>query len=117
MSRPRFLADQDLNEHIVEGVRRREPTVEFVLARDVGMKDSPDPDVLEYAATNGFLLVSHDASTMPAHAYRRIADGKLVPGVFIAHQLRAIGAALDELVLIWAASEAEEWRNQVNFLP
>ena len=29
MSRPRFLADQDLNEAIVSGVLRLEPTVEI----------------------------------------------------------------------------------------
>ena len=36
MSRPRFLADHDLNEHIVAGVLRREPTLEWVRVRDVG---------------------------------------------------------------------------------
>jgi hypothetical protein len=34
MSRPRFLADNDLNDAIVVGVRRREPTVEFARLRD-----------------------------------------------------------------------------------
>ena len=37
MSRPRFLADNDLNEHIVDGVHRREPAIELMRARDVGM--------------------------------------------------------------------------------
>jgi hypothetical protein len=32
MSRPRFLADHDLNEHIVDGTLRREPGVEFLRA-------------------------------------------------------------------------------------
>lgn len=27
MSRPRFLADHDLNEHIIDGVLRREPAL------------------------------------------------------------------------------------------
>jgi hypothetical protein len=39
MSRPRFLADHDLNEHIIDGVLRREPTLEFLRARDVGMSN------------------------------------------------------------------------------
>ena len=33
MSRPRFLADHDLNEHIITGVRRRHEGVEFLRAR------------------------------------------------------------------------------------
>ena len=117
MSRPRFLADQDLNEHIVEGVRQREPTVEFILARDVGLKDSPDPTVLEFAAVHGYLLVSHDASSMPAHAHRRMTAGKSVRGLFIARQIQSIGPVIEDLVMIWSASEAEEWRDQVVFLP
>ncbi len=52
MSRPRFLADHDLNEHILDGVLRREPAVEFVRARDVGLSDRPDPEVLEHAAAH-----------------------------------------------------------------
>ena len=46
MSRPRFLADHDLNEHIIDGVLRREPAVEFVRLRDVGLGDRPDSEVL-----------------------------------------------------------------------
>ena len=52
MSRPRFLADHDLNEHIVNGAHRREPTLEIVRARDVGMHACPDAEVLEYASIN-----------------------------------------------------------------
>jgi hypothetical protein len=37
MSRPRFLADHDLNEHLVTGVLRREPTIEFLRVREVGL--------------------------------------------------------------------------------
>jgi hypothetical protein len=43
MSRPRFLADHDLNEHIIDGVLRREPTLVFLRSRDVGIRDRPDP--------------------------------------------------------------------------
>lgn len=32
MSRPRFLADQDFNEHILQGAERREPGLECVRA-------------------------------------------------------------------------------------
>ncbi len=52
MSRPRFLADHDLNEHIVHGVGRREAAIEFFHARDVGLHERSDAEVLEYAADN-----------------------------------------------------------------
>lgn len=50
MSRPRFLADHDLNEHIVSGVLRREPTIDFKRLRDVGLQEAIDDDVLAFAA-------------------------------------------------------------------
>ena len=73
MSRPRFLADHDLNEHIVVGVRRREPNIEFLHVRDLGMNDKPDAEILEYADQQGLIIVSHDVNTMPVEGYTRLA--------------------------------------------
>jgi predicted nuclease of predicted toxin-antitoxin system len=72
MSRPRFLADHDLNEQIVTGVLPREPALACVRARDVGMSEHLDAEVLAYAADNGFIVVSHDVNTTPSAAYARI---------------------------------------------
>lgn len=52
MSRPRYLADHALNEHIIDGVLRREPGIEFVRAREVRLDNCPDDEVLEYAAAS-----------------------------------------------------------------
>lgn len=79
MSRPRFLADHDLNEHIVVGIRRRESTIEFRRVRDLGMHALPDVEILEYADRHGFIIVSHDVNTMPAEAYARLTTGKVSP--------------------------------------
>jgi hypothetical protein len=117
MSRPRFLADHDLNEHIIDGVLRREPLVEFVRARDVDMDDKSDGEVLAFASGQGLLVVSHDVNTMPSHANARMASGQAVAGVVMVQQSKPIAAVIENLVLIWSASEAEEWRDQVVFLP
>ncbi len=50
MSRPRFLADNYLNDAIVVGVRRREPAMEFSRLRDLGLATRSDPEALEFAA-------------------------------------------------------------------
>lgn len=117
MSRPRFLADNDLNEHIIQGVLRREPLAEFVRLRDIGLAAADDPDVLDYAAREGFLVVSHDVNTMPAHAFGRVASGAAMAGLLMAHQHQPIAPVIESLVLIWSASELEEWRETVRFLP
>jgi hypothetical protein len=73
--------------------------------------------VLAYAAGEGLLIVSHDVNTMPGHASARITAGELMAGLFMVRQGDAIGPVIDSLVLIWSASETEEWRDQIRFLP
>jgi hypothetical protein len=117
MSRPRSLADQDFNEHILQGVERREPLVECVRVRTLGLDARIDPEILAYAATQGFIVLSHDVNTMTAAAYARVATGEPMAGLFLAHQPDPVGPIIEDLVLIALASAAQDWANQVRYLP
>ena len=68
--RPRFQADADFNHKIVLGLRRREPSIDFLGAFDGGVVGVTDPEALRIAAESGRILVSHDRKTMPAHFAR-----------------------------------------------
>ena len=57
MSRPRFLADNDLNDAIVLGVVRRERGVEFSRLRELDLEDHPDDEVLDYAARETWIVM------------------------------------------------------------
>ena len=94
MSRPRFLADHDPDEHIVTGVRRRAAGVEFRRVRDVGLDGRPDPDVLAYAAEQRLLVFSHDVNTMPAHAHRRMVAGLPASGLPVVQQTAPVAEAI-----------------------
>jgi len=117
MSRPRFLADNDLNDTIVVGVRRREPAAEFTRLRDLSLAARGDPEVLDHAARESWIVVSHDVNTMREAASTRLAAGLPMSGLLLAHQRTPVSAIIESLLLIWAASEAEEWAGQVEFLP
>jgi hypothetical protein len=117
MSRPRFLADHDLTDAIVDGVLRVEPTAEFVRAREIGADRLPDDLLLQRAAAADFIVVSHDENTMSDAAYQRIGHREHMPGLFLVVQGTPVGQVIDSLVLIWAASEAEEWEDRVQYLP
>lgn len=117
MSRPKFLADHDLNEQIMVGVRRRAPGVEFRRVRELGFAERPDAFILDCAAEQGFIIVSHDVNTMPAAAYERLAEGRAIAGLLMAQQTSPSGPIIEDLLLIWSASAAEEWKNQIGFLP
>jgi hypothetical protein len=117
MGRVRYLADHNLNEQIVDGVLRREPVIEFLRVRDVGPADRSDPDLLDWAAQNGCVIVSHDVNTMPAYAYERMAKGATMAGLLMVSQFEPIGGIIENLILIASASDAEEWSGVVAFLP
>jgi hypothetical protein len=53
---------------------------------------------------------------MPAHLLR-FRESRSSSGVIIVAQHLDIGAAIEDLVLIWAASDAKEWVNRVGFVP
>jgi hypothetical protein len=53
---------------------------------------------------------------MPQHFQQLIAK-QASPGLILIPQKLKVGAAVEELLMIWAACEAEEWVNQFCFLP
>lgn len=53
---------------------------------------------------------------MPQH-FRRFIENASSPGVFLLPQNLSPSRAIEELVTIWLASEAEEWANQLWYLP
>jgi hypothetical protein len=58
MSRPRFLADEDLRFGIVRAVRRKAPGIEFTTIVEQGISSVDDDVVLEVAWQQRWLLVS-----------------------------------------------------------
>jgi hypothetical protein len=53
---------------------------------------------------------------MPAH-FARFVAGAQSPGVILLREEIPIASAIEELALIWAASEAEEWINRLVWIP
>jgi hypothetical protein len=93
---------------IVDGFLRREPSIDFLSGFEADLYGVPDPDVLTKAADEGRVLVTHDQRTMLSH-FAGFIPRRQSPGVFIIPQRLEIGAAIDELLLIWSASDSEEW--------
>ena len=61
----RLVSDENFNGDIGRGLLRRHPELELVRVQDVGLMQRPDPDILEWAASQGRVLLSHDVSTVP----------------------------------------------------
>jgi hypothetical protein len=112
----RFQADYDFNKKIVRALRHRYPSMDFQTGHEAGFESLPDEQVLEIAAREGRILVSHDLSTMPMHFANFIAQQDS-PGILLIPQVLPIRIAIEELALIWGASEAEEYANLITWLP
>lgn len=113
----RLMIDEDFDNDILRGVLRRRPGLDIVRAQDVGGIGRSDPDVLELAASQNRILLSHDVSTMISHANARLAAGRSMPGLFAVPQSLPIGTAIDEILLLAECSNDGEWEGQIHFLP
>src|SRR5438477_7694679 len=107
----RFQADADLDGRILRGLRRAAPEIDIRTADDANLAGLEDPEVLRIAADSGRILVSQDRRTMPGH-FARFSEAVQTPGLILLREATPISTAIDELVLIWSASEAEEWKGR-----
>ncbi len=113
----RFAADENFNNNIVRGLRRERPDVDIVRIQDVGLTSADDPDVLEWAAKDGRLVLTHDASTMTHFAYERVRAQKAMPGLIEIRRGVPISQVINDLILLAECSEDNEWARQIIYLP
>jgi predicted nuclease of predicted toxin-antitoxin system len=113
----RLLSDENFNGDIVRGLWHHRPELDLRRVQDVGLEEADDSTILEWAAVNNCILLTHDQATMPDFAYARIIARQPMPGVFVVPDRMAVRQALDELLLIEDCSEQAEWTDLVVYLP
>ena len=113
----RFLADENFNIDIVRGLRRQIPSLDIIRIQELGMAGWEDPDILEWAASNGRIVLTHDVGDMTKYAYARIRAQVPMPRVVEVPDRLPAGRAIDDLVYLIGCSLDREWENQVRFLP
>lgn len=114
----RLLADENFNGRILRGLLRRLPDLDVVRAQDLAeLSGSSDPVLLEWAARDGRIVLSHDVETLAGYAYARIEAGRVMPGLFELRPEVPIGTAIEALEEVIALTRPEEWNGLVAFLP
>jgi hypothetical protein len=112
----RLATDEDFNNRILPGLLRQLPEIDSARVQDAGLPVKDDPHVLEWAAREGRVLLSHDVTTMTKHAYDRVGAGLPMPGLFEVSQELPIGMAIEEILLLAECSVEGEWEGQIRFL-
>ncbi len=115
----RFLLDENQPRWLVAAVRRREPRIDILRVGDPDAPplETPDPDILHYAEGAQRLLITSDLRSMPGHVIaHRAAEGHHW-GVCYVRPGTSRRTLIEELLLLWHASEAEEWVDRLDWLP
>jgi len=113
----RLLSDENFHGDIVRGLLLRQPDLDLQRVQDVGLRQWEDPEVLDWAANNNRILLTHDRATIPDFAYDRIIQEKIMPGVFVIHNRMPIRQAIDEILLLVECSQQTEWSDIILYLP
>ena len=92
-----FLTDQDFNARIVTQLRNRIPDLNLISVRDLGLANTPDPSVLEWAAEQSRIVLSHDINTMESFAQNHVDAGLPMPGLIVVRQQLTVGEALNRI--------------------
>jgi hypothetical protein len=102
----RFLADENFNNRVLAGLRIALPDIDVIRVQDSEIYGFPDPAVLNWAAINGRIILTHDVQTMTKYAYERIEAGLPMPGVIEVDSDLPIGAGT-----------VDDFENQVKYVP
>lgn len=119
MSSIKFLYDEDVREALVAGLLRVEPGIDILAVGDANgpPKGTLDPALLVWAEREKYTLISRDRSTMRDHVIDHLAAGHHTWGVFLLRQQRTWSEIIECLILIWSASQAEDWQDRIEWIP
>jgi predicted nuclease of predicted toxin-antitoxin system len=113
----KFPADENFDNTIVRGLFRRNLKLDIVRVQDVGLSGKDDPSVLEWAAQEGRILLTHDVATITRYAYDRVRQSQPMPGVIEISTDTAIGRVIEDILVLVECSQEGELEGQIHYLP
>jgi hypothetical protein len=119
MSRCRFLLDECLPSSLWRGLQRHySEIVAFQVGRDSApSKGILDPALLEYCERERLLLVTADRTTLPDHIRGHYTKGGHTWGVLVVGPDASLARTIEDLAIIYEATEADEWFDVLFYLP
>jgi hypothetical protein len=111
-----FLADENFHGDVVRGLLLRFSELDIVRVQDVGLRGAADPVVLEWAASQQRIVLTHDVATMTRDAYARVNQGLSMPGLIEVSRELPIGFVIEEVLLIAQCGVPDDFDQQVQYL-
>jgi hypothetical protein len=113
----RLLTDENFNDKILRALRRRLRSFDYIAVHLGGMSGFTDEQLLEWAAKESRVIVTHDVKTMPRHAVSRIAEGLQMPGLVVVPNQLDVGRAVADLEGLFECSAESDLNNRIYYLP
>jgi len=113
----RLLADENIKRALYRSLAGHRPALDIVRVQEAGLSGQADEAVLAWAATEGRVLLTRDCASVSDPAYARVAAGLPMPGVLVIRREFGLGPVIAEVLLIAEASEPDEWKDRVVWIP
>jgi hypothetical protein len=113
----RLLTDECLDGRLTRGLAQHYPEIDCRRVQDTAAFQKDDAEVLEFAARENRILVTHDLATIPVHAMERVALSLPMPGVIAVSSSETIATMLSEIALVATCMEPAEMHERVLYLP
>ncbi|RLC12736.1 MAG: hypothetical protein DRI57_17375 [Deltaproteobacteria bacterium] len=115
----RYLLDENVDSVFRTALLNQEPAMVVWKISDPGvpLKGTKDPEILEWCEENTFVLVTNNRASMPVHLADHLAKGRHIPGILELNANMSLNETVEELTLIWGASELEEYQDIIIYLP
>jgi hypothetical protein len=114
---PKFLADEHFDGKVFREITRLIPNLAIVRVQDVQLLGAKDEFILEWAASHGYVLLTHDAKTMTRHGRERMARNSGFPRMVVVRRQTSIGRMIRELEILMECTREDEWENTIWFVP
>jgi hypothetical protein len=112
-----FWTDEDFDGDILRGVLAQHAESNITRIQDMGMRGFKDDILLEEAAKQSAVYITHDRNTLIDIAYDRVRAGLPMPGVIVVKQFAPIRTLIDDLLLVIEANDASHFENLVLYIP
>jgi hypothetical protein len=112
----RLAVDENFNNDIIRGIARRSPALDIRRVQDAGLRKADDRSVLEWAASEARVLLTHDGATMPQIAFELVAAGLPMSGIIHIHARTSVAIAIDEICLIAECGVPDDCANRVIYV-
>ncbi len=119
MNQLTFLLDECTRRALLNALRGSNPAPDVIRMGESGAPPlgTKDPQVLLAAQAAGRCLISGDRKTMKQHLQDHFAAGRHTCGVVLMKGGFALRRYVDDILLIWQATTADEWVDRTDYIP